>query len=204
MDMNIIMNDSHIVSLSQIKETLIAENIPIFSFDSHIKAYEWISEVLDRFGYNKTDKEKLTKKEKVFVRKYIKTYTAYSKSQITRLVKEKRETGTLKYGKGKIRKQWKKGYTKKDAELLADADNVYRRMSGGAMRKIFKDEFELYGKDEYERLAKISHGHFYRLRNSESYKEKSITLGRTISVDRAIGIRKKPRPDGKQIGREHV
>ena len=55
----------------------------------------------------------------------------------------------------------------------------------------------MYGKKDYERLANISHGHFYRLRSSDTYKEKSITIGRTISVSRAIGIRKKPQPDGK-------
>jgi len=124
-------------------------------------------------------------------------YTNYSKSQLTRLIKEKKKTGTLKYGKGKKRNRFKKIYTKGDAELLALADNAYQRMSGDSMRKIFKDEFELYGKEEYERLANISHGHFYRLRSSEAYKAKALTVGRTISVNRSIGIRKKPNPQGK-------
>ena len=124
-------------------------------------------------------------------------YTTYSRSQITRLIKEKKKTRTLKYGKGKKKHQFKKIYTKGDAELLAEADNAYRRMSGNAMRETFKDEFELYGKKDYERLSKISHGHFYRLRGTDAYKEKSITIGRTISVSRAIGIRKKPQPEGK-------
>jgi hypothetical protein len=113
------------------------------------------------------------------------------------LIKEKNKTHTLKYGKGKKRHHFEKIYTKEDAELLAEADNAYRRMSGNAMRNTFKDEFELYGKKDYERLAKISHGHFYRLRGTDAYKEKSVTIGRTISVMRAIGIRKKPQPDGK-------
>ena len=196
-DMNIIMNDSHIVSVSQVEENVTTEDAPKFSFESHQKAYTWVDEILDRFGYNRKGKNQLTKKEKMFVRKYIQLYTAYSRSQITRLVKEKKKTGTLKYGKGKKRNRFKKIYTQKDAELLAEADNAYRRMSGDAMRKTFRDEFELYGKKDYERLSKISHGHFYRLRESDAYKERSITVGRTISVNRAIGIRKKPRPDGK-------
>ena len=158
------------------------------------KAYEWISEVLDRFGYNKEDS---SKKEKTSIRRYIKKYTEYSRSQITRLIKEKKETSTLKYGKGKKRNRFKKIYTKKDAELLAEADNAYRRMSGDAMRKVFEDEFKMYGKKEYKNLSKISHGHFYRLRASDPYKEKSLTVGRTISVSRSIGIRKKPQPNGK-------
>lgn len=197
MIMNIIMNDSHIVSLSQVEENVEALTVPTFSFESHEKAYAWISEILDRFGYHRKDKKRLSKKEKIFVRKYVKLYTTYSRSQITRLIKEKKKTGTLKYGKGKKRNQFKKIYTQKDAELLAEADNAYRRMSGDAMRKVFKDEFKIYGKKEYKNLAKISHGHFYRLRDSDTYKESALTVGRTISVSRSIGIRKKPQPCGK-------
>ena len=83
---------------------------PTFSFESHEKAYEWISEVLDRFGYNKEDS---SKKEKTSIRRYIKKYTEYSRSQITRLIKEKKETSTLKYGKGKKRNRFKKSTPRK-------------------------------------------------------------------------------------------
>jgi hypothetical protein len=192
--MNIIMNDSHIVSLRQVEESVRVAITPTFSFESHHKAYEWVNEVIDRFKY--FDKEH-NKKERILIRRYIARYTTYSRSQITRLISEKRETGTLKYGKGKKRHQFKKIYTSEDAELLAEADNLYRRMSGDAMRQIFSDEYKIYGHKKYARLAQISHGQFYRLRATNAYKEKSLIVGRTISVNRAIGIRKKPKPDGK-------
>jgi len=188
------MNDSHIINFTQIEENIKTISTPKFSFESHDKAYEWISEVLDRFRYSKKD---TSRKEKILVRGYIKKYTTYSKSQITRLIQEKKMTGTLKYGKGKKKNRFKKIYTKEDAVLLAKADNIYRRMSGDAMRQVFEDEFVIYGKIEYENLAKISHGQFYRLRGSNTYKEISLTTGRTVSVSRAIGIRKKPQPNGK-------
>ena len=194
MDMNIIMNDSHIVSIGQVKESIKTTVVPAFSFDSHGAAYAWISEVLDRFRY--FDK-RISKKEKNIIRMYIKRYTAYSRSQITRLILEKKTTGTLHYGKGKKKHQFKKIYTNEDARLLAEADNVYRRMSGLAMRGVFKDEYEVYGKKEYERLARISHGHFYRMRESRTYREHAMTVGRTIAVSRSIGIRKKPRPNDR-------
>ena len=194
MNMNINMNDSHIVSLRQVEESLMGFSTPTFVFDSHKESYAWVSGVLDRFHYHEKGQ---TKKEKILIRKYIKRYTTYSTSQITRLVKEKKKTGTLKYGKGKKKNKFKKIYTPEDARLLAEADNIYRRMSGDAMRAIFHDEYTLYGKQEYERLAKISHGHFYRIRESDTYKETSLTVGRTISVIRAIGIRKKPQPNGR-------
>lgn len=194
---NIIMNDSLIVSVRQVEESMVGVSTPVFSFASHVEAYAWMSEVLDRFGYNKARGRYLLKKEKMSIRNYLRHYTAYSRSQITRLILEKKDTGTLTYGKGKQRNTFKKIYTLGDAELLAEADNAYRRMSGDAMRKIFADEFLIYGKTEYERLSKVSHGQFYRLRGTEGYRNKSLTVGRTIAVSRAIGIRKKPKPEGK-------
>lgn len=187
------MNDSHISSFKQLEEIRATVATPSFAFNSHKDAYAWLGGVLDRFHYQAKGR---TKKEKNLIRGYIKRYTTYSTSQLTRLVREKKKTGTLKYGKGKKRYQFKKIYTEEDARLLAEADNSYRRMSGDAMRKVFEDEFKVYGKIDYVRLAKISHGHFYRLRGSDAYQERALTIGRTMSVSRAIGIRKKPQPDG--------
>lgn len=194
MAMNIIMNDSHIVSMGQVEATVTTPVAPTFSFKSHQEAYVWTNEVLNRFRYHEKGR---TKKEKISIRRYLKRFTAYSRSQITRLIEEKRKTGTLKYGKGKKRHRFRKVYTQEDALLLAEADNMYRRMSGDAMRKIFEDEYKIYGKSKYIRLSNISHGQFYRLRSSDAYKEKSLTVGRTIAVCRSIGIRKKPEPNGK-------
>src|SRR3990167_6968701 len=126
MDMNIIMNDSHIVSMWQVEESVKTAVVPTFSFDSHQQAHAWVSEVLDRFRY--FDKQ--------------------------RTKKEKKETETLKYGKGKKKHKLKKIYTQEDARLLVLADNAYRRMSEDAMRAVFRDEYALYGKNEYERLSK--------------------------------------------------
>lgn len=188
------MNDSEIVSLGQVTEIVSKASEPSFVFASHKEAYQWISEVIDRFRYQKDGR---TKKEKILIRRYIKRYTAYSRSQITRLIREKRKTSTLKYGKGKKRYKFEMVYTAIDAKLLAEADNTYRRMSGDAMRAVFRDEYTMYGKTEYKRLSKISHGQFYRLRGSDAYSKLALTVSRTMAVARSIGIRKKPQPNGK-------
>src|SRR3989338_5352722 len=172
MAMHIIMNDSHITSIAQLAETLTSGLTPSFVFETHDDAYAWISSVLDRFKY--LNRKHLKKKEKILVRKYIARYTTYSKSQITRLIKEKQKTGTLQYGKGKKRHRFTRIYEKADIELLAEADNIYKRMSGDAMRGVFKDEYTLYGKSAYERLAHISHSHLYRLRGTSRYKERAL------------------------------
>ena len=100
MAMHIIMNDSHITSIAQLAETLTSGLTPSFVFETHDDAYAWIASVLDRFKY--LNRKHLKKKEKILVRKYIARYTTYSKSQITRLIKEKQKTGTLQYGKGNL------------------------------------------------------------------------------------------------------
>ncbi len=188
------MNDAKIVSVRQVEEIIATLSAPSFSFNTHEDAYAWTSEVLDRFHYH--EKGRL-KKEKNSIRRYVKLYTEYSKSQITRLIKEKKETSTLKYGKGKKNHKFKKIYTEKDVELLAEADNVYRRMSGNAMRAVFRDEYVLYEKKEYKNLSKISHGQLYRLRGTSRYGEHGITVGRTVAISSSIGIRKRPEPNGR-------
>ncbi len=98
MNMNIIMNDSHIVSMRQVEENARAVTVPTFSFDSHESACAWVGEVPDRFRYFDNNR---SKKEKNLIRKYIVRYTTHSRSQLTRLIQEKKKTGTLTYGKGK-------------------------------------------------------------------------------------------------------
>ena len=137
------MNDSHIVSLRQVEENITSTITPSFSFTSHTDAYGWVSGILDRFRYYEKGR---TKKEKGWIRQYLTRYTAYSKSQLTRLITEKKGTGTLRYGKGKKKHQFKKIYTSEDARLLAEADTVYRRMSGCAMRAVFKEELRYTAK----------------------------------------------------------
>jgi hypothetical protein len=54
-------------------------------------------------------------------------------------------------------------------ELLAAVDEAHERLSGPATRHILKREFEVYGKREFERLAAMSNGHLYNLRQSPRY-----------------------------------
>ena len=65
------------------------------------------------------------------------------------------------------------------------------------MRKVFEDEFKMYGKKEYKNLSKYLTDTSIVFALQTPYKEKSLTVGRTISVSRSIGIRKKPQPNGK-------
>jgi hypothetical protein len=80
-------------------------------------------------------------------------------------------------------------------ELLASVDQAHARLSGPATRHILKREFEVYGKPEFERLAKLSNGHLYNLRQNPRYGLRTYEKTRPTTVQ--IGERKKPVPNAQ-------
>ena len=88
--MTITMNDSHMISIAQIKEfAKLTEDI-VFKANSREEKYEWIEEVLIRFKYFS-----LNKKSKSIVKSYMIRMTGFSDAQITRLVAKKKRTGKM-------------------------------------------------------------------------------------------------------------
>ncbi|MCD6085594.1 hypothetical protein J7J41_01195 [bacterium] len=75
------MTDSHIISITQIKEFLKVSSVIKFKAVSKEEKYQWIDDVLNRFRYFG-----LRKKNKGFVRNYIVKITGLSKSQVDRLI----------------------------------------------------------------------------------------------------------------------
>ena len=70
-------------------------------------------------------------------------------------------------------------------------------MSGPATRRILEREVQLYGKQEYERLAGISVAHLYNLRKSQRYRERRLNYIKTRPTAVQIGERRKPDPQGQ-------
>jgi transposase InsO family protein len=94
-----------------------------------------------------------------------------------------------------LRPRFQRHYTAADVELLASVDQAHARLSGPATRHILKREFEVYGKPEFERLAKLSNGHLYNLRQSPRYGLRTYEKTRPTAVQ--IGERKKPAPNAQ-------
>ena len=86
--MVIAMNDSKLSSIVEVKRFLKESHVIEFKKRFRKEAYEWIEETLERFDYLN-----LGKKEKGLIKKYIEKVTGYSRHQITRQIKEYRETG---------------------------------------------------------------------------------------------------------------
>src|SRR3990167_2953157 len=88
--MTIKMNDSHMISLAQIKEFVKISKDIQFKGASRKEKYEWIEEILFRFKYFS-----LKKKNKSILKKYMMQMTGFSDAQITRLIGKKKKCGKI-------------------------------------------------------------------------------------------------------------
>lgn len=185
------MDDSKVTDIRQIEDFLSSTKDIRFKSLSRKAKYTWINRILDRFKYYA-----LSKKDKGFVRKYIMRITALSKAQITRLIDTKLKEGNIEASlSGK--RGFRTIYGQAEKELLAETDNLHERLSGPATKHIFERQYNFFNDKRFERLKNISSSHIYNLRMSKTYKAKSITVGKTKSVQSSIGIRRKPKPNGK-------
>jgi hypothetical protein len=186
------MKNLHLFNINEIEEFLKANQTFEFSFDSKEEKYEFIDRALREVKYFK-----LSRKDKRIVIKYLKLLTGYGKSQLHALFK-KAGNGRLQLEAYK-RHKFPKKYTDYDISLLAETDEAHQRLNGGATRTILKREYEVFGKKEYENLAKISVAHIYNLRNTNLYRVeyKGLNYTKTNPSKVSIGERAKPNPEGK-------
>lgn len=189
--MTITMNDSHMMSIAQIKQFLKFSQIIKFKGVSQKEKYLWLENVLNRFAYFR-----LRKRDKSVVKSYITKMTSFSDSQLGKLIKKKKKFGKILIA-CKKRHSFPSIYNTDDVALLIRTDNAHERMSGCATKEIFKREFAVYGKIEYCRLKNISVSHIYNLRGRRQYVSASLTYTKTQATLAQIGERRKPYPEGK-------
>ncbi len=184
------MNDSHIVSLKQLKEFLKVGKLIQFQSFKKKEKYEWINKVLTRFQYFK-----LRKRDKGILREYIASMSGISQSQLTRLINRKKKLGYLQLSSTK-RYTFPRKYTQEDIDLLIKTDNLHLRLSGQATKNILKREYEVFRNEEYGRIKDISVPHIYNLRETKRYLSLSLTIKKTNPVNTNIGERRKPNNHG--------
>lgn len=153
--------------------------------------YQWIHEVLTKFNYFR-----LSKAGRSIIKKYLLDTTGYSRVQLKRLIKRRKSNGVL-FRKDSPGKKFEAVYTPDDIALLVKTDNAHNRLSGPATRRVLKRAWEIFKDQSFERLAKISNSHLYRLRSKRQYISCSKTFGHTQAVNTNIGIRRKPQNGGK-------
>ena len=185
------MQNAEELPTGRISEFLEASNGIEFRGQNRAERYAWTQRVLVAQEYASRGK-----KERGQIRSYIGKITGLSMPQVARLIRMYRASGRVE-AKTYRRRQFARKYTTADVALLAAVDRAHERLSGPATRHILKREFEQYGKREYERLAGISTGHLYNLRNSVGYRKQAADFEPTRPSPVTIGERRRPDPQGK-------
>lgn len=191
----IIMQDTHITDIGDIQSLTAAA--PGFEFELRTKQerYAWLEQTLRKFGYHR-----LRKGERGIVRAYLTRMTGLSHAQLSRLVRAYRRTGRLALRYDASRKNgFRRRYDATDIARLIETDAAHDHLSGEATRRILEREYEVFGRASYRAISKISKSHIYRIRNeNRQYRSSEARyLARTRATQVAIGVRAKPRPNGK-------
>jgi len=189
--MMLIMDDTNITTLEQIRQVLANPRGIAFKGRDKAQRYAWIEVVLKRLNYFE-----LKRGEKGLINAYLRRLSGISRAQITRLIGRFLRDGTIRTLRAR-RNRFHAKYMRVDHELLARTDNAHGRLSGPATKKILERQYVVYGDKRFSRLKNISVAHIYRLRISRVYREHAQTLAKTRSVNRAIGQRRKPDPQGR-------
>ena len=178
-------------SLEQIQAMLEKSREVEFRAEGRSQIYAWVEQTLQQQEYGERKRA-----EKGLLRRYIETMTGLSRAQVTRLIGLFQKTKTVEPTAYR-RRRFPRHYTTADVALLVEVDQAHGRLNGVATKQILEREYSVYGKSQYERLAFISVGHLYNLRNSAGYKRQRIEYTATQPTPVSIGERRKPAPNGR-------
>ena len=155
-------------------------------------AYAFVARTLTRLGYRALDRP-----SKALVKRYLAKTTGYSRAQLTRLIRQHRETAKVVDRRdGNQGRPFARVYTPADVRLLARVDEDLGQMSGLATRVVLHREHHVFGDARFERLAGISASHIYNLRGSRTYRRQRTVVEGTRATTVAVGERRAPQPDG--------
>jgi len=188
--MNITMDDSRLLNVTQLQEFLKGSRgvaLSLVNADLNEK-YKFINDTVKRIKYTL-----LSKKEKRVVYLYLRKITGYKKAQLYRLMK-RAEIGKLKKNMYQ-RISPHKIYTRSDIKLLEKTDELHLRLSEKATLEILRRENEIFEHKEYQTISGVSHAHITNLRHSPIYK--SSWINHTKARQTPIGITQKPENYGK-------
>ena len=118
--------------------------------DDKDSRYRWVQRTLVKFHYLS-----LSRPDKGVLIRYLMKISGYSRQQITRLIKQYRDTGRL------VRQQrtvngFSRRFTAADIRLLAAMDERHSTPNGLTMKKLCERAYTMYGQAEYQRLASFA------------------------------------------------
>lgn len=186
------MKLEELTTIEQLSQFLNGTQAVIFALNTvKTERYKWIQHELIRFDYMM-----LSRAHKgIFIRYLIKV-TRYSRQQITRLVKQYRQTGRVLYHPAKAN-GFKGKYSAEDIRLIARMDERHDTPCGQAIKKLCERAYQVFAEMEYQRLSEISVSHLYNLRKTKTYSTSRRHFEKTNPRRVNIGERRKPAPNGK-------
>lgn len=179
------------MSLEQMKALVDSSRAVRFSIEGREVLYSLLVRVLKNHRY-----AELSREQRGIVRRFLARVTGRSRAQITRLIRQWMQVRTIQ-AKRPARRRFPTRYTAEDATLLAEVDAAHEELSGPAVRRILRREYEVFGRQEYQRLAGISVSHLYNLRRSKAYRKVRVQVEHTRASKVNIGERRKPQPLGR-------
>jgi transposase InsO family protein len=185
------MKDGERMSLDRIRAFLEANKAVEFKATGQRELYEWTARTLCAQEY-----AGLGRSDKGLVRHYIAKMTGLSRAQVTRLISQYAENGTIQVRRSRGRR-FTARYSSADIVLLALVDEAHDTLSGPATQKILYREYFEFADARYERLANVSVAHIYNLRKHRSYREKRMVFTKTRPTPVSIGERRRPEPEGR-------
>lgn len=165
-----------------------------FEIKSSEDKYKFISKILLEFKYTK-----LKKKEKRIIKELLKRVTKYSDIQLKRLIRQWKKKGLVWQKKKANKGSFKKKYGIKEVARLIETDTNHEAINGNATKEIMKREWEVFKKQKFELVSKMSITTIYNIRKSNRQYNSSEALHytKTQSTQINIGKREKPQPNGK-------
>ena len=177
----------------EVREFMAGNTLVDFQLTSRSDAYDGVRRLLVRLHYLN-----LSRPDKGLVRHFAAKITGLSRAQITRLIRQYRQTGKIKdrrCGPGVNRSG---GVTPLPTSACSRS---WTRPLGwpcsARARRFMQRQYEVFEDRRFERLAGLSHGHLYRLRKSDTYLRRCNPITKTQPVAVAIGERRKPHPGGQ-------
>lgn len=186
------MNITNIKEIKEIEDFLAGSKALAFKIAGNKdEAYQQVRKILIQFNYLQCQRQ-----ARGIIIRFLCKITGYSRQQVTRLVKQYRDTGHI-VRRQKTSNGFAKKYTDDDIRLLAQMDERHDTPNGAAVKKLCERAYSVYEQTEYQRLSGISIAHVYNLRRSSGYVKQRRTFEKTKYKASSIGERRKPQPQGQ-------
>lgn len=152
--------------------------------------YKWVQKELIRWRYLS-----LSRVDKGLIIQYLGKVTGYSRQQLTRLIKQYKETGQIKHRPSRSQ-CFQTKYMREDILLIAKMDELHDTPCGQRLKKLCERAYKVFEDQRYQKLSQISTSHLYNLRKSLAYQQQRRHYEKTQSKPSTIAQRRKPQPNG--------